>query len=326
MLISFFKSSFIFQYAALLILGVILWTPSFIQLDPVLLEKEMVNPLFNFFYEWLRFVPWIIAPVAFIIVLFESLLLNAILTEHDLIPKNSLLGAMIFMVIMSSSPSALSLFPALIALIPCIVMMNIIYSLYGKDDVISPLFSLGLLVSVASLFYFSAALVMVLILFSLTIYRIYGWREWSIPLIGFMAPIAYLFTYDFWNDLFDTRIHEYRSFFDHLFQPEAGHGIFSLAIWGSIILLLLFPAMLKILNLRNSYIISIRMKISVNGVFFIIALVMVFINGDIFLNRIIFLPAAIFIAQHFSTSKKLVWNEILFFVLTLSIGINNYLG
>ena len=326
MLIRFFKSSYPLQYISLLGLGAVLWFPAFMFQEPVLIEREMVNPLFNLVQNWLEAIPWLLVLVAFILVLTESLLLNSILIMHDLIPRNSLLPAVVFMVLMSSDPLALTLYPALLAIFFCIILISVIFFLYGKQEVISDMLTLGLLVSVASLFYFSSLFLIFLILISLSIYRIFGGREWSIPFIGLFLPYAYLFTWYFWTDQTALQIMEYQHYFSNLFHITFGSNIFSIAILGGILLLLLIPAMTSILSSINSYNISFRKKMWVNTWFTIIGIFMIFASGNIGYNRVILIPATIFIAHQFSIRRRTLWHELVFLAFIIAIGINNYLS
>jgi hypothetical protein len=97
-------------------------------------------------------------------------------------------------------------------------------------------------------------------------------------------------------------------------------------ILGVIALSLLLPAMTRIVTSMGSYIIFMRKKLSISIWFVMYGILIVFISGDMMMNRIVMLPAAIVIAHFFDISKKSSWNELVFLLLTIAIGVNNFLS
>ena len=118
MLIRFFRSSYIIQYALLAIIAAALWAGAFIQPQNMPEGVEYVTPLYNLLADLLHEFPRIMVSLAFVLILLEAFILNSILIYHDMVPKNSLLPSFIFILLMSSAPGLLNLYPVLVIMPP----------------------------------------------------------------------------------------------------------------------------------------------------------------------------------------------------------------
>jgi len=171
-LIKFFKSSFYLQYFMLLLIGAGLWVKAYTSPCELSLSDEG-SPLYVLLYGLL---PGNHAIIGLGILIFEALLLNFILIRHEIVPKNTLLSALVFIVFMSQSPIALSLNPVLMAGLFIIPAFDRILNAYGMADPTKDVFSASFLIGLASLFYFPFVFVYLLLLFSFIIFGTFSIR------------------------------------------------------------------------------------------------------------------------------------------------------
>lgn len=326
MLITLFRTGYLLQYLLFFIISAALWIPAFLQPIPMPEPKGLTEPLYLIFYQWLANVPIAVTSVAFILVLTSAILLNIIMVFHDLVARYSMLPAITFIVLISSTPSALTLYPALFAIALLIIVVYIMYGMYEKEQVLKDTFTIGLLIALTAMFYLPALLLILFVFSQLMIFRILRWREWAIPVIALLLAFVYLFTYFLLTDQLEQAAQDYLSFFNNLTYTFVSFNIYDIVILGVILITLLLPAVTKIVTTSGSYIIFMRKKLSVSVWFVIYGTLMIFISGDLMMNRVIFLPASIVIAHFFDASKKSPWNELVFLFLTLGICVNNYLS
>jgi hypothetical protein len=256
----------------------------------------------------------------------EAILLNIILVFHDIVARYSMLPAITFVVLISSSPTALTLYPALIAILLLIIMIYIMYGMYEKEQVLKDTFTLGLLIAITAMFYFPAIILIFFLFSQLLIFRILRWREWFVPAIALVLAFVYLFTFYLVFDQIELAVADYKDFFKNVMRTTITIKINDIVILGVITLTLLLPAMTRIITTMGSYIIFMRKKLGISVWFAIFGIIIIFLSGDMMMNRIVILPASIIIAHFFDISKKSPWNELAFLLITIGIGVNNYLS
>jgi hypothetical protein len=110
-------------------------------------------------------------------------------------------------------------------------------------------------------------------------------------------------------------------FFDTTINPDN----FQLVIWVVIVLLLLLPAVVRIVSTIGGQNIAFRRKMTVTIWMAIFAAVMMIFGGDILYHNLIFIPAAGMVAYQLHGIKKSAWNEIVILALLVLSGVHNYL-
>lgn len=199
MFINYFKSSFFSQYLAIFLSGLILWTGSFFNPAEMPLPGTQA-PFYRFLYNFLAGHQTIAVILGFLVVNFETYFLNYILNRHELIPKNSSLAALVFLVMMSSSAAFLILNPVNISLVFILFVLHHLLIYYNKPDHLDRVYIAGFFITLASLFYFPMTIWFVFVLVSLIICRAANWRAWLAVIAGFVTPYLYVMAYLFWND------------------------------------------------------------------------------------------------------------------------------
>jgi len=325
-LIRFFKASFYSQYLLLFVIAAGLWVKIYIDPCPQLFTSEE-SPLFNFLSFLIGENSLAHTIIAFVILLSSAILLNFILIKHDLLPKNSMLGALIYSILMSHSGYALSLNPSLFSGLFIILAIDQVLLTYGKADPTQQVFSASFLVALASLIYFPAITLILLLILSFIIFGTFSVRIFLVSLAGLFAVYVYLFVIYFLSDSLEGQLYLYLEWFSILpaFSfPQIG---FVYLIWGGIAILFL-AALFHLFTHINEWNLSVRKKQLLNLWFLLITfLTLVYENDNIPLTILLMgVPLTILISGFFANRKKIpVLLEIYLIILLVAIVLSNNL-
>jgi len=322
MFFKFFRSSYLSQYILLFIFGIILWSKSFI-IPTEITEANSIAPFYSIIPYCFDNLKWLAAIIAFILLFFESLLLNKTLADNDIVPKTTLVPAFVYFVFMSWSPFTLTLHPVLIANLFLILVFSYLLRVYGQQDAFRLVFKAGFLSAIASFFYFPAIFIIVLIFISLIIFRILKWREWIISIIGLIVPYIYLTVYYFLFDKLEIMFGNYVAFFEALSQFKFSYDFFTNTIWIIIIILFIISFIYIRLNIKEKNI-NIRKKLITTIYFFLITLIIFITNSESINISITIIPISILISTFLSEIKRTFWFELIFILLMVLIILNNY--
>lgn len=326
MLIKFFKSSFIFQYLALVLLSAGLWIPGFLRPHEIPVGGSIVTPLYNLALPLLTILQPYNPVMAYLILLISGLTLNNILIYHELTPKNNLIPAFIFILLFSSDPGTLSLYPMVLTIPFFTWFLHTLYVANDEPENHLAVFNASLILSVITMIYFPAIVLFFLLWLIQLVFGIFSGRNMIIIFIGFFLPYSYLAFYHFWTDSLAMAGMAYLDFFREVFRIRSGADYLQYSIWAYLLFLLMFPAFFKITGSLNSYGISFRKKMSATNWFLVISLPIIFLTGPVEHNLIVLIPASIILAHYFNMFKKSTWNEIVLLVFLFLIAFHNYLG
>jgi hypothetical protein len=207
-MIRFFKSSFVVQYCAICIAGLILWGRALFD-PPLMPVPEGYIPLYSFLYSLLSGLPLVQVVAGYLVVMSSTIILNHLLYSHNIVHKNSSLSGFIFMILMSYYPQFLTIQPVNIAAFFLLLILNQLLQSYNKEDRLDFIYSAGFFTSIGSFFYFPFIFFYFYILLSFIFFRTVKWREWVSSFFGLLTPFLFLSVYYFWFDQFIQRINEY---------------------------------------------------------------------------------------------------------------------
>ncbi len=158
-----------------------------------------------------------------IIVFIQSLLINIICAKFRLAISVSLLPGLFYALLVSMIPEFLALSPALLANTFFILALWELFESYRKTDVAGHIVNIGFWVGVASLFYFSEVIFLLLAIIGLIVLRAFRVKEVLMLLIGFLVPYIFSAVYFFWYDhlgvFWQTHIIDNVSFFNLSLKP-----------------------------------------------------------------------------------------------------------
>lgn len=328
MIIRFFKSSYLIQYAALFVVGIVLWFPSFLQSEVIeISSNQLLEPGYDLvmvlFYP--KSISGIIA--SFIITMSSAFLLNFVLERHDLTARNSLLPAFTYILITGIFHDMHWFHQNLIPFLLLIFLVNFMLEMYNTEEGYAQIFYGGSLIALSSLFSFQSIFFIIFVVFSFFVFRIYQWREWIITFLGIINTYLLLWVYFFWIDDLNVVFESYGAFFSNLslFSYNGPFGFLDLLLLSSIVLLGLW-ALFKILISYGDHILIVRKKITIILWFaFVALLITIFIggSGDTFYYFFISSLVAV-ICLGLAHVKKTIWMDATLGLLLLLALVNNY--
>ncbi len=324
MLIKFFRSSFIIQYFALILLTALIWAPGFIMKNVVPEPYGLVMPLYDMAFRVMGLAAWISPLSAVIIVFASALTLNNILIYHDLAPKNNLLPAFLFILMLGSTPGMLGFYPVLLTIPFFTWFLHTLFRVNDEPENFMTVFNSSLVLSIITMILPEMIWLYFLIWIMLLVFGVFNGRNLLISFIGLVLPYIYLATYYFWTDRLEPALSGYAAYFLQLADQDFRAGFGELVIWGIMVLLMLFPAFFKITSTLGSYNISYRKKMAATAWFLVFTLPLVLISGPLDQHSLIWLPAAIMIASFYSSFKKAIWHEIILLVFIIAVVANQY--
>ena len=129
--------------------------------------------------------------------------LNKIINDYGLLFKNSLLPSVVFVIITGILPTFYTMDAAILIIFLQLALFITLIRLFKSHQGTQRCFDAGVIVALASFFYFPAIAWLVLVWFSLIIFRPFVWREWVSTIIGVITLYIFLAFYYFWTNRWD---------------------------------------------------------------------------------------------------------------------------
>lgn len=199
-MIGIFKQKAPGNIALLLVFGLLIKLPLFIA--P---RAAVVTPMDGKLYQWLGAAlqnqqPVVGSILAFILLYIQALQLTHMVNEYRMIAKPTFLPGMAFLLITSLLPEWSYLSAALVANTFILWAFIKLFELYNVQGGNSKIFNVGLLIGIASFFFFPSFLFAVSILLGIMILRPFRLNELVLLLFGIAAPFYFFAVYLFLND------------------------------------------------------------------------------------------------------------------------------
>ncbi len=327
MLIKTFQESYPIQYLLLILVGLAIWAGAFIHpLVSTMEVNKFLTPGGALLQSITFGIPVLNTSIAFVITFLTALLLNYVMVQNNVVERNTLVPALVFIVFYGHSASYLSLHPAIIAGFFMILALNNLLSLYTDEQAYEKVFNIGFFISLASFFYLPAIYLLVFVWFSFIIYSLYQWREWLISIIGLITPYLFLWVWFFWNDELDIAFENYQSFVLSFsgFHYSLPIGFLNYTIEIVIALFFLW-ALFKVLARLDEKPITIRKRYWAIFWMFFITFINFFIAGDFFnaTQAFLMIPMTIFVSVALLEVNRKWVIELIFGLLVVLIIINN---
>jgi len=312
--IAIFKQKSPGNVAVLFIFGLLLKLPLF--LYP---KNISANEMDGRLYQWLiSLLPpvngLICAAISFALLYVQALMINYLLNEYRLMPRQNYLPAMAYLLITSLLPEWNYLSSQLVANIFIIWIFIHLFRLYNANNAKAQVYNIGLLLGIASYIYFPSSAFIICILLGLMILKPFRFNEVILFLLGCLTPYyfhaIYLFLFSKLN---------FANFFPHIQVkiPEIKNSI-----WIALsVLLLTIPFIMGgyyvQLNLRKM-LIQVRKNWSIVLLYLVLAFFVPFINSNQSLHSwiLVTVPFACFHAcAYFYPAKR--WLPLLLFFITI---------
>jgi hypothetical protein len=192
MVLKYFNSNRISLVWFISLFPLVYWIPSFFSAAYFQPPEVSGVPFGRLILAFNRDFRFLASLVALILIIVNGYMLIQLNTIHIFIPGRTQLPAFLYSALAISITSLHQLTPQLIASSLLILLLFRILSTYKSEGISLNFLDAGLLVSLASLFYFPAVAFFLFLLFALIILRPFIWREWTFAAIGLVLPYLLL--------------------------------------------------------------------------------------------------------------------------------------
>ncbi len=245
----------------------------------------------------------------------QALLINAICNSQRLFETVSGLPALFYILLIGLFNQHLYLSPPFFATFAIIYTLAIIYESYNSDS-FTHYFDAGFVISIASLFYLPALLLLIFVFIGITITRVIRWRQWVVVLLGVFTPYLLIGTWYFWRD-------EFGSFFvGHFFhistsvvteQFIAGQWIVQIGVFAGLALISFFITQQRI----QFSVVKIKKMTTILGYLLLIStLTFAFVERyTLAPMAFVAVPMSVYMAYWFQGIRKFIFAEFLHILL-----------
>ena len=304
----------------LLLTGLVLWLDGFILYSQLSISLAEAAPLYNLVGRLFKDYPLLNVSLAFVFLYFQAFMVNQLATSKNLIDRQSFLPGFLYLVLMSSSFEMLSLHPVLFANFFLIIALNKILNVYDEKEVMLEVFNVGMLISIAGLFYFPALTFFLLLIIALGIYFLANLRGIIASIFGLLTPFLFLGVYYYLRDMLALKTEELISGFGlfRLFQQD--FSAFS-KVYGLFLGLLAVFTFLKLFQYLGDKPVRIRKRYTVLMYFFLVSLVSVLFVTHYFKvhHGLLMLPLSTVFAVFFQEIRRKAWAEVFFSLMIFLI-------
>ncbi|MBQ9473495.1 MAG: hypothetical protein IJU81_03710 [Bacteroidales bacterium] len=198
-MVDFFKKSGLSQLVAILLLTVALWVHPFI--EPPVMEA---SPYSGVLYVWLcgllGSLPRVAVAIGLLLTLAEAAWLNVLLVNNKLLPNNSFLPALCFILLSGFGCGSKALTE--MSLVNFIIIYGAAQFMTGMQPILSRVKMCNAItsISLATLIYVPAIFLLVPFMVQFFVYRMYHWKDLVALLLGLLAPYILIFTVAFMSD------------------------------------------------------------------------------------------------------------------------------
>jgi hypothetical protein len=307
-----FLTAFIIFLIALLI-----WIPAIFS-PLIIIEGKMGNamPFFNFFGPSLEGNVFWSKLLAFILVIFQAILLVRMNARYILIQQRTFLPALFFIFISGYTPVLLQWNEVLPAGVFLILILEVIFRSYRDEPNSYRFFEAGILLGIGSLFYAPLVYMLVFIWIACMVQRPFYWREYLFPILGILVPYIFVFAFLFF---WDKNISEFlvslkSNFVFKIDFPQFRWIYWIFAAYVAFLILLSTIYLLKVFQFRKVYIRDYFMVLF--WMFITASFIYMFFSGfNTGLAYIVAMPISYMLTNYFVNAKKSIGNKLLFYSL-----------
>ena len=320
-MIKFFRQSYAIQYVVIASLAIALWLPSFASAKVMMGLEQPVTPLFNLINGFLGFSPVAQIIFAFLLLVLETLVFNAILVNNQIIGKVSTMGAFVFVLLMSLTRTQTQFYPFALSVIFILLAISALFDVYLEQKPELDLLKSGIFVALASMCYFPAFVLVLWLIAALPIAKKGTFRLGLIPLVGFFFVYFFYFVGTYLFGDFLPMIQAYRDWFVGFGFSVKGFNLQSLIV---LAFLLIVSVVMLLSNSNLEKTLSVRVKMTMVMLLLLIALLMLFVGVNVMMNGLIFLVLSVVFANAFTYMSNTGWASLGLALFLLLVFANHY--
>jgi len=292
---------FILQFAIILAFLALM-----INYDVALSAPKNSGPLYTLIYHWLERSVYTSRISFFALLISEALLLQLIVAQYRLVPRNNYIIIFIWFLLSFSNPSLLSINPVIIASVITSWGLFRLLSISELEHTLPNLFTAGFMFSSASLVYGNMIWYIVFRIIGLMVLSLFRGRELMVSLVSFALPYVFILSYGFvFNQEFAFGNPVMVNFESWSFFSKGIQLWLSIIIFIIIVLLSLYSVFNVMLHL-SSKLIQIRKSTTLLFVLLIFNILLLFTSGTWWSSHpfLIFIPLSILLTLFLSEQKK----------------------
>ncbi|MEO5675325.1 MAG: hypothetical protein ABIQ74_11830 [Chitinophagales bacterium] len=263
---------------------------------------------------------WVYHVLALMLVYAQALYFNHLINYYRLISKPSYIPAMSYLLLSSLLVEFTLLTAPLVANMFLLFALSKILSSYKKEKALRLIFDAGLMVAVASLFFFPYIVFILFTIASLTVLRPFNLREYLLATLGLLVPYYFIGVYFFW----EQKLPEFWTTIkiSHLNFPmqEIGHGLREISI-GIMLLVVILWSVYFIQSNIFKMVVQVRSYMMIFILLFLAGAFSMLIqfNGEFHHFIWIVLPAGLAFSIFFTEFSRRLFSELLHLFLILTV-------
>ncbi|MEI6060918.1 MAG: hypothetical protein WCR72_09425 [Bacteroidota bacterium] len=266
------KSGTFIQFTIFIVFLTALWIPSFVHpLPPV--QTPADGPLYKLLVSLIQSFPALTVALALLLIVLQSFILFYVYQANGFFGRSNFVPAILILLAYSWNPDFQTMHALLPAGIFIILALNATMRMYGKQAAYHQVFTAAFSLGIASLFYLPLAYLFLMIWFTLITYRISGWREYAVTIIGYVLPFIYYVSWLYWSDSMVTGLRQLSGSLFNFVLPARITLVNT--VWLSVSAFIMAVSMLTVLSLMNDKLISVRRRAWVLFNFSLTALIIV---------------------------------------------------
>jgi len=322
-MIKFFRQSYAIQYVVIALMAIALWIPVFVSGKATIGLNEPVTPIYNLVDRLLSFSPIAQHAFAFVLLMVETLIFNAIMVNNQIVGKVSTMGAFVFVLLMSLTRTQINLYPFILSLVFILLAISNLFEIYLMPNPELNLLKTGVFIALATMCYFPSIVLVLWVLFALPIAKKGSLRLQLIPIFGFLFLYFVYFVWVFLFGDFQTLLTGYRDYFTSIKFSVRGFNYKIICLLSVLVVSTIFLLMGSG-SASFEKTVAVRTKISMTVIMAAFALLLLFLGGNVLMNGLIFIVLAILISYAFSYTSNTGWVNLFLTLFLMLVFANHY--
>jgi hypothetical protein len=322
-MIKFFRQSYAIQYVVIALMAIALWIPAFVSGKATMGLNEPVTPIYNLVDRLLCFSPIAQHAFAFVLLMVETLIFNAIMVNNQIVGKVSTMGAFVFVLLMSLTRTQINLYPFILSLVFILLAISNLFEIYLMPNPELNLLKTGVFIALATMCYFPSIVLVLWVLFALPIAKKGSLRLQLIPIFGFLFLYFVYFVWVFLFGDFQTLLTGYRDYFTSIKFSVRGFNYKIICLLSVLVVSTIFLLMGSG-SASFEKTVAVRTKISMTVIMAAFALLLLFLGGNVLMNGLIFIVLAILISYAFSYTSNTGWVNLFLTLFLMLVFANHY--
>lgn len=322
-MIKFFRQSYAIQYVVIALMAIALWLPSFISGKATMGLNEPVTPIFNLVDRLLSFSPVAQHTFAFVLLMLETLIFNAIMVNNQIVGKVSTMGAFVFVLLMSLTRTQVQFYPFALSVVFILLAISNLFEIYLMPNPELNLLKTGGFIALASMCYFPSIVLVLWVLFALPIAKKGTSRLQLIAIFGFLFVYFVYFDGVFLFGDFQSLLDGYGDYFTSIKFSVKGFNLKIIFLLGFLIVSTIFLLTGRG-NASFEKTVAVRTKISMTVIMAAFALLLLFLGNNVLMNGLIFIVLSVLISYAFSYISNTGWVNLFLTIFIILVFANQY--